>query len=476
MEIYFLLGSLLVLMFCGLALRKLWLGALLGMLLYMGFQWLVQADARSVAAPFLSGLVITIELTLLLFGAYFFYQMLQSRRHFDSLNQITAAFSSRLAVAIVLCFFLGSFMEGIAGFGLPAMLIAPMLMALGFRPLTCILMPLAANTVSVTFGALGTALRIGLGIHEPNDTTHYVVLLNLAPIMLLPWGLAALYAQSEQTPFNLRQNWKMLLSAGAAYAALYGIISVFTTEYGVIVAGVGGLLIFVLLNVPRDRQPPLSLWLKTFYPYIAFVALLLIARRMLAGHYWQMDPQVRPLSWYQPGAVFVLTGLLYGLFLVKPALRIRDFGHLSRSTARMIAKATLTIFLLVSYAQIIRSDLSALAPDYLQGQSDFARLLICPLLGIFGSFLSGSATMSNIIFGGAVQALSSERLALLVALLHTGAAVGNAISLQNILMVKSVVSGHGTDYAQILKRNILIVGAYWLVAVALGYALMGPNQ
>lgn len=84
--------------------------------------------------------------------------------------------------------------------------------------------------------------------------------------------------------------------------------------------------------------------------------------------------------------------------------------------------------------------------------------------------------MSNIIFGGAVQALSSERPALLVALLHTGAAVGNAISLQNILMVKSVVSGHGTDYAQILKRNILIVGAYWLVVVALGYALLGPNQ
>lgn len=57
-------------------------------------------------------------------------------------------------------------------------------------------------------------------------------------------------------------------------------------------------------------------------------------------------------------------GPMYGLLLAKPTFRARDLGNLFRSTARMIAKAALTIFLLDSYAQIIRSDLSALAPPY----------------------------------------------------------------------------------------------------------------
>ena len=84
-------------------------------------------------------------------------------------------------------------MEGIAGFGIPAMLIAPLLITLDFKPITSIVLPLAANTTAVTFGALGTPFKVGLGIYESEPTVLFTVLLNSLPALSLPFILAFLY-------------------------------------------------------------------------------------------------------------------------------------------------------------------------------------------------------------------------------------------------------------------------------------------
>lgn len=143
--------------------KKLWLGTL-GAVLFIVISKVIQLTSIDfIYLPFFSGIVISIELGLLLFGAYLFYNTLHANSHFSDFIKITSSFPSKLFVIIILCVFMGSFMEGIAGFGIPAMLIAPLLMTLGFKPLTSIVLPLAANTIAVTFGALGTPLKIGFG-------------------------------------------------------------------------------------------------------------------------------------------------------------------------------------------------------------------------------------------------------------------------------------------------------------------------
>jgi L-lactate permease len=72
--------------------------------------------------------------------------------------------------------------------------------------------------------------------------------------------------------------------------------------------------------------------------------------------------------------------------------------------------------------------------------------------------------MSNIIVGNAIQ-ISGTNFPLFLALVHSGSAVGNAVSLQNILMVKSVTLQPEIGYSQIFKFNLLVVGFYALVII-----------
>jgi len=474
MEIYSVLGSFLVLLFGALYLKKLWLGAAMALILYIALSSFSSIDFNLFFHPAINGIIISAELALLLFGAFLFYKLLQTNNHFDTLNKITSAFSSKLSVIIILCYFLGSFMEGVAGFGIPAMLIAPMLLALGFRPLTCIILPLAANTTAVTFGALGTPLKLGLGIFEPDAVVSYTLLLNFIPAILLPFLIAFLYKKTEQSSIVWRENWKMLLGAGIIYATLYTAAGKFTIEYASVISGIVGLLIFVFLFIPKNENPSIASWLKTFYPYIFFIIFLLIAKHYLSGIYWNVIHDSKPVSYYQPGAIFIITGLLYYLFVARRTQLPFSYTQQCRTTIQIIAKPVLTILLLVCYAQIISPDLASLAQLHLRGLNDAMNLFISPALGIFGSFLSGSATMSNIMFGNTLhtQINIAENIALLTALLHTGSAIGNAISLQNILMVKSVINEPGLNYFKILKLNAIIVIVYLIAVVLVSLTLL----
>jgi lactate permease len=86
-------------------------------------------------------------------------------------------------------------------------------------------------------------------------------------------------------------------------------------------------------------------------------------------------------------------------------------------------------------------------------------ILISPLIGIFGAFIFGSATLSNLAFAE-LQAriaqslnLSSEKILTLQSL---GAGLGNAISLYNILAIASLVEIED-KWIKIFKINLFIV-------------------
>ncbi len=454
-----------ILLFGVFVIRKLWLGALLAILFFLTAKFALTADVGFAYAPAWSALVISQELGLLLFGAYLFFSTLADHRHFDGLIQVTSSFSSRLFILIILCVFMGSFMEGIAGFGIPAMLIAPLLVTLGYRPLTCIVLPLATNTTAVTFGALGTPLKVGFGILHPDATVAYTLLLNALPALTLPLLLAYLYGKTEQTKVDWQTNWKMLLGAGLIFSLLYVSMGLVSVEFPAVVAGFLGLVLFVSFFVPKAERPSQVFWLKTFYPYFLFIFLLLSAKFLLSGYTWRLTESTRALSFYQPGLIFILSSWIY----LKLNSHSGNFTRLSHSTLNKTGKSILTILLLVVLVQLLQGDLSALVERYYVVLQPGTKELLNPLLGILGSFISGSATMSNLMFGSAIasDALLADQLPYLLALLHTGSAIGNSISLQNIIMVKSVVNQAGIGFPQVLKLNSLAVGLYLILVLVL---------
>jgi lactate permease len=100
-------------------------------------------------------------------------------------------------------------------------------------------------------------------------------------------------------------------------------------------------------------------------------------------------------------------------------------------------------------------------------------VVFAPLLGTIGAFITGSTTVSNLVFGAAqlktAQNLSLDK-SLILSLQLCGASLGNSICLFNIIAAATVANIN--DYKQILKNNLLPAVAAGLVAGLCGWLLV----
>ncbi|MCS7019739.1 MAG: L-lactate permease [Cytophagales bacterium] len=444
-------------------LRRLWLGALAGILFLSISRF--GTEGTGYWLPILTDtLIIWVELGLLIFGAYLFYNLLRQQPHITIFSQKLGTAEKGLAVILLFGWFLGSLMEGIAGFGIPAMLIAPLLYRLGFRALTCVIIPLAANTASVTFGALATPLRVGIGIVAVEDAVaQYTVLFNSIPIVVMPFVLAWLYSKTEQRTIDWHRERQTLLLAGICFLVPYWIGSRLSIELPTVLAGGIGMIAFVALVMPHSQRPSLLLWWRAFGAYLLFIALLIVAGWLLKPINWQWWEGSKKLSAFQPGIVFIVAALIYRAVAIKEPTS-RSLRQAFSQTVAGMRMTLLSILLLILFTQLIRTGMIAAYSDLAPQQSWMGLVVFSGLSGVVGSFITGSATMGNLLFAGGLKQLLAGQLWLSPALaaLHSGSAVGNAISLQNILMVKSVIP-QPIEEGQVMQLNAPVVVLYLLL-------------
>jgi lactate permease len=121
-------------------------------------------DATVLAAATIEGLIVAIGLLYIIFGALL---LLQTLTKSGALATIRAGFTSispdRRVQAIIIGWLFGSFIEGASGFGTPAAVVAPLLLALGFPAMGAVVVGMVIQSTPVSFGAAGTPVLTGLG-------------------------------------------------------------------------------------------------------------------------------------------------------------------------------------------------------------------------------------------------------------------------------------------------------------------------
>jgi lactate permease len=126
--------------------------------------WAWDMTPRVVAAATLRGAMIAMSLLWIVLPAL---ALLYSLRETGGLRTIRAGFydisPDPRVQAIVVAWLFGSFMEGAAGFGTPAAIAGPLLVALGFPAMAACALALIIQSTPVTFGAVGTPILIGMG-------------------------------------------------------------------------------------------------------------------------------------------------------------------------------------------------------------------------------------------------------------------------------------------------------------------------
>ena len=114
------------------------------------------------------GVITALEILFIVFGALVLLYTLMQAGAFDRINEGFAAVSDDRRVQIVLlAVVLATFIEGAAGFGTPAAVVAPLLLALGFPALAAVIAALIGHIIAVTYGAVGTPIIVG--IESPLD-------------------------------------------------------------------------------------------------------------------------------------------------------------------------------------------------------------------------------------------------------------------------------------------------------------------
>jgi len=137
--------------------------------------WFWQMPVAAVAAASVQGLFIAFDILAIIFGAIL---LLSTLKHSGALSAIRQGFSEispdrRVQVVIIVWLF-GSFIEGASGFGTPAAIVAPLLVALGFPAIAAVMLGMMVQSTPVTFGAVGTPVLVGVrgGLDSPEVATQ----------------------------------------------------------------------------------------------------------------------------------------------------------------------------------------------------------------------------------------------------------------------------------------------------------------
>jgi lactate permease len=117
---------------------------------------------RVLASSF-QGLMLTISILWIIFGAIL---LLNALKHSGGIKAIRNGFSGispdRRVQALIVAWLFGCFIEGASGFGTPAAVAAPLMVALGFPALAAVVVGMMIQSTPVSFGAVGTPIVVGV--------------------------------------------------------------------------------------------------------------------------------------------------------------------------------------------------------------------------------------------------------------------------------------------------------------------------
>jgi lactate permease len=278
----------------------------------------------------MNGLFVAFQILLIVFGALAVLFMLRESGAIMVINRgFTNISTDRRVQVIIIAWFFGGFIEGAAGFGTPAALVAPLLLSLGFPALAAAIVALICDSTPVSFGAVGTPTLLGIGssLNSPeivktvtdsgisySEFIHNVggwsAVIHAIPAIFLPLIVVVIMTRFFGEKRSFKEGlaiWPYALMSGLCYVIPYVLSAWFLgPEFPAIIGPLVGLALIIPITragflVPKTTWdfPQKSKWLvgwegsikstptqpqikislfKAWVPYILIGLLLVLSR------------------------------------------------------------------------------------------------------------------------------------------------------------------------------------------------------
>ncbi|MGZ4170149.1 MAG: L-lactate permease [Solirubrobacteraceae bacterium] len=455
-------------------------------------------------------------------NALWIFNMTESTGYFKVLRRAFAMVSDDVRVqVVVIAFCFGALLEALAGFGTPVAICSVMLVGVGLSPLRAVAVALVADTAPVAFGAIAIPITTlgqvsGLPVHDLSSMVG-----RQTPFLafILPFILVFMVDGRR----GVRAVWPAAFTAGLVFAVLQFVMSNYISmELTDIIASLGSAGVLVLFlrvwqpSAPatatrRTRHQPVIAggggadtaferdinarsgasgndippsrkdMILAFAPY----AIIVVVLGVMSLHpvlNW-LDGATTKFSW--PGLhvlnskgkaptseLFKLnwltaagTGLLVSGILTAAVLWVNPLRALRLywATLVQIRWALLTVCAVLAIAYVMNlSGQTITLGTWAAGAGGFFAFL-SPLIGWFGTAVTGSDTSTNSLFG-ALQVAAAKQSGLSPTLLaaanSSGGVLAKMVSPQNLAIGAAAVGLAGQEgdiFRKVLGWSVVLV-------------------
>ncbi|NMD27634.1 MAG: L-lactate permease [Chloroflexi bacterium] len=486
-----------------------WLSAILLSLLAFGGTWHLLAWAQ------LKALWMALDVLYIVWGALLLYHLVQEAGAIEAISARLPAISSDRGLQVLLVsWLLVSFLQGMGGFGVPMAVCAPILVGMGYSPVTAVVMTALGHAWAVNFGSMSTAFTSLLVVTDlPGEL--------LAPFSALLLGLAILPAGVLVTLIGtgwkgLRHSFPALLAISLVMAfgqyllAANGLWALAATGSAVL----GVITLLLLTRLPRYRaakpaasspesepKEQIDFWWRVS-PYLLLMligfAVVLIKPLFTFLNQATVQPHFPTLSttlgWVSPsepgrafhffshpGTILLYTSLISAcIYSVKGLLRPGAPAGIWRAVRSSAVDVSLGVLAMVGVASVMTASgmTNLLARGLSQSIPAVIYPAVAPLIGVLGAFLTGSNNNSNVLFG--VLQMETARLLglnvpLILAAQTAGGSLGSVLSPAKVIVGCSTV-GLTNQEALVMRKlvpvELIPVGVVSLAALLISL-LMG---
>lgn len=494
-------------------LRLGWRGAtagLVGLVTAVGLAILVfGASMGAIGVALYRAAALSLNVLYIIWAALLLYQFAESSGAIRSIGDAVAHLTEdHVLQLLIIGFAFSSFLQGVAGFGVPVAVTAPLLIGLGFHPLEAAAVPLVGHAWAVTMGDMASsfqALRAVTALPPKALGIWIAVLLGIAAVAS---GFAVAHVHAGPRPF--RRAFGAILALGLSMGGVQLLLAL--TQHWIIAsfgAGMVGLAVSMgLARLARRRagyfgllpewpppegrrEPPRPApttnpempFRVAFLPYYVLIAVVVTASVVepvsrLLGQVsltlefpttstrfgWRTEATGFELSIFgHPGALLIYTTVISGILFAILRRRRPDWRAIWRGILDQGLPTTVTILALVGVAMVMAySGMTFLLAQGLTSAVGALFPLLAPFLGLLGTVITGSNTNSNVLFG-ALQRDAAHLLqmdpVLMAALQTAGGAIGSMVAPAKVVLatVTTGLAGQEGRVMRITARYALVL-------------------
>ena len=443
---------------------------------------------------------------LIIICAIFSYNILCETKEIETIKtQFSQMTSDKGLLVLLLTWGLGGVLEGMAGFGTAVAIPAAILIGLGFKPMFSAVICLVANTVAVGFGAVGLPATTLANQVAAEGVASPEMLCEVATFIIVQ--LALMFYITPFLILMMTDRKKVVKNITLAlFVGTFSILVQFCCAHFIgpetpaILGSVAAIIAMLIYNklfihdedvsdevIVEKKKFGTAKTLKAWSVYGLIIFFILISSKIVPAINTALNSTLvtqfnLPVTgntfkfgWLSNAGLMIFLGAVIGGMI--QGLSFSKLMKLLCKTTINLQKTAVTICCLVAMAMLMNN--TGMTNDIAKGLVALTGTFFpffAPLIGSIGTFVTGSATNANILFGK-LQATAASDLGLvnqgtffgvsgnetnwLAAANCAGSEGGKLLSPQSIAIATAACDMEGQDGE--IMRKTMPFAIFWIL-------------